>query len=368
MVVKFLLPLLAACGLGFAIVNVVNLQRVPESSRPVISPPTTPAYRSIAGAGVVEAKRENIPIGTPVPGVVDKVFVVINQQVKAGDPLFHIDDRDLRAELVGRQATANAMQAQLDRLKAAPRAEDVPPAIATVEESRAKLEDARAAYRRTKSLFDRKMAPGSDYDRDNYMEKAAEAALARTEAELKKLLAGSWNEDIKVSAAAVEQAKSQVKSMEIMLERLTVRAMADGEVLQVHVRPGQFAALTWNEALVVLGDVNTLHVRVDIDENDLPLFKQGMEAVATLKGRPNVRFPLNYVKVEPFVIPKKSLTGDNSERVDTRVLQVIYALTEMPTKVYVGQQMDVFIKAHVPDLDLNSNPNLPRPRPGEKSS
>ena len=98
--------------------------------------------------------------------------------------------------------------------------------------------------------------------------------------------------------------------------------------------------------MIVLGDVKRLHVRVDIDENDLPLFDRNAEAVATLKGRSKGRFPLKFVYVEPYVIPKKSLTGDNSERVDTRVLQVVYALPDdRPVDVYVGQQMDVYLKA-----------------------
>jgi HlyD family secretion protein len=44
------------------------------------------------------------------------------------------------------------------------------------------------------------------------------------------------------------------------------------------------------------------------------------------------------------VIPKKSLTGDTTERVDTRVLQVIYEFdpTGRPP-LFVGQQVEVFI-------------------------
>jgi HlyD family secretion protein len=52
---------------------------------------------------------------------------------------------------------------------------------------------------------------------------------------------------------------------------------------------------------------------------------------------------LTFVRVVPYVVPKKSLTGDRSERVDTRVLQVIYALEPGEKSVYVGQQLDVFI-------------------------
>jgi hypothetical protein len=64
--------------------------------------------------------------------------------------------------------------------------------------------------------------------------------------------------------------------------------------------------------MVVLGDIHRLHVRVDIEENDLPYFSTGSEAVATLKGRPEVRFPLKFFYVEPYVIRKQSLTGYNS--------------------------------------------------------
>jgi HlyD family secretion protein len=344
---------------------VKEMRKAAPVSRPIVEPPSAPdQVRSIAGAGLVEAKRENIPIGTPVPGVVDKVFVKIHDKVKAGEPLFHVDDRDLRAELVSREATVTGARAQLDRLKHAPRAEDVPPAEAAFEEARARLLDAEAAYRRSKTLYDRDMLAAGDFDKDNYAEKAARAAYARAEADLKKIKAGSWVEDIKVAEAALRQAEAEVESIKIRIDRLTVRSLIDGEVLQVHVRPGQFAAMNWNEPLVVLGDVGTLHVRVDIDENDLPWFSPGADAVATLKGRPSIRFPLAFVKFEPYVIPKKSLTGDNSERVDTRVLQAIYAIREFPTPVYVGQQMDVYLRASsTGSLSLGSG----QPRPFEES-
>jgi HlyD family secretion protein len=62
-----------------------------------------------------------------------------------------------------------------------------------------------------------------------------------------------------------------------------------------------------------------------------------------LRGDPSQGFDLECVRVEPYVIPKKSLTGDNTERVDTRVLQVIYAVKGAKQSLFVGQQVDVFI-------------------------
>ena len=100
-----------------------------------------------------------------------------------------------------------------------------------------------------------------------------------------------------------------------------------------------------SQALVVLGNVTQLHVRVDVDEYDIPRFIAEAPARATLKGQPDGFFPLRFVRVEPYVVPKKSLTGDNTERVDTRVLQVIYAIDTGGRRLFVGQQLDVFIDA-----------------------
>jgi multidrug resistance efflux pump len=347
MVTKYVLPLLAVAGVTFAVYAVVQWRETPPPSRPMVAPPSRPsAVRSIAGAGLVEARRENIPIGVNVPGVVIEVFVKKGDHVLQGDPLFRVDDRDLKAMLQVREAELASARAQWHKLKAAPRPEDVPPAEAAVEEARAKLNDAEAAMGRTERLYNRQMVAAGDWDKDRFTYYAAKATLAKALAELERIKRGTWKEDLDVSQAAVDLAQSQVNSIKTNLERLTVRAPIDGEILQLNVRLGQFAAMTWKEPMIVLGDVKRLHVRVDLDENDLPWFDKTAPAIATLKGRPQVKFPLKFVYVEPYVVPKQSLTGANSERVDTRVLQVIYELPdERPVDLYVGQQMDVYMRA-----------------------
>lgn len=348
MIRKLALPMLALAGLLFAILTIVQARQTPEPFKPTTPPPTRPGkVRSIAGAGLIEPKMENIPIGSPVPGVVTEVFVRIGDNVEKGAKLFQLDDREWQADLLVRQAALAAAEAQYERLRNAPRAEDLPPAEASVEEAAAKLADAETALGRSDRLFQRQMYSAGDLDKDRFAYAAAKATLAKARADLAKLKAGTWNEDLDVARSAVEEARAQVERVKLNLDRLTVRALSAGNVLQVNVRPGQYAAVVWKEPLIVLGDLGTLHVRVDVDENDLHWFDPKARAVATLKGRPNVRFnDLKVVKVEPYVIPKKSLTGDNSERVDTRVLQVVYALPKDDrVPIYVGQQMDVYIEA-----------------------
>jgi len=347
MIAKYVLPTLALAGLLFAVYTVVEARQPQPTAQPIVDPPARPAaVAMIAGAGLVEARRENIPIGVNIPGVVTEVYVKKGEKVKAGAPLFRIDDRDYQAQLAVREAELVSARAQLHKLIVAPRPEDVPPARAAAEEAKARMDDAEAALARTEKLFQRQVLAASDYDKDRYAYYAAKATYSKAKADLERILAGSWKEDIEIARAAVRLAQSQVDTIQTNLGRLTIRAPMDGEVLQLNVRLGQYAAFAWKEPMLVLGDSKRLHVRVDIDENDLPHFSKGAMAVATLKGRPQVRFPLKFVYVEPYVIPKQSLTGYNSERVDTRVLQAIYELAEERSMdVYIGQQMDVYLKA-----------------------
>jgi HlyD family secretion protein len=354
MFTRILLPILALAGVFFAITRVVEARRPEPVSQPIVQPPSRPEpIKMIAGSGLVEARRENIPIGVNIPGVVTEVFVKKGEKVKAGASLFKTDDREFKSMLAVREADLCAAKAQVHKLIVSPRPEDIPPARAAVLEAEARMHDAEAALARTERLFQRQMIAASDYDKDRYAYYAAKATCAKAKADLEKILAGSWKEDIEIARANVQLAESQVASIKTNLDRLIVRAPMDGEVLQLNVRLGQFAAMTWKEPMIVLGDSKRLHVRVDIDEPELLYFSKSSPAVATLKGRPNVRFNLTFVYVEPYVIPKQSLTGNNSERVDQRVLQVIYELPEERLlDVYIGEQMDVYVKAVLPSKSI----------------
>ena len=105
------------------------------------------------------------------------------------------------------------------------------------------------------------------------------------------------------------------------------------------------ATATGEPPLILLGGVTPLHVRVDVDENDAWRVRTGAKAVGYLRGNMKITTPLTFVRFEPYVVPKKSLTGDSTERVDTRVLQVIFSFTRGELPIFVGQQMDIFIDA-----------------------
>lgn len=345
MIVRYVIPGFALVLLAFAVTFVVkSRQRWPRSA-PVIPPPQSPYRDTVAGAGLVEAATENISVGSQVPGVVAEVFVKVGASVKVGDPLFRLDERQARAELAVREATLASVRAALTQLEHQPRPEQVPIDEAQVRQAEADLAEKEANYRRLKALHEEGSAAEQEFMDAQAGFEQARARLDELSARLALLKAGAWEQELSVQRAAVAQVEAQVRQARTDLERLTVRARMTGDVLQVDVHPGEFVGAPPGEPLIVLGDIGNLHVRVDIDEFDIPRFRPRAPAHAVLKGHAAQRFALTFVRVEPYVIPKRSLTGGSTERVDTRVLQVIYAIDTKAAALYVGQQLDVFIDA-----------------------
>jgi HlyD family secretion protein len=343
MLYKLLLPLVAAVSLAFAVRHVVVADQEPPKLPPPVEPSRSPYRGPVAGAGVLEALTENIAVGSPLPGVVAEVFVRVGQDVKAGDPLFRLDDRSLKAELGARQATLASAQAALKKLEDQPRVEEKPIAEAKVQEARALLIDAREQYDRA-AQGSRSGAVTEDelFRRRNAVTTAA-ATLARAEAEQRLLLAGSWKAERDVAAAQVALAQAQVEQTMTELDRLRVTAPVTGRVLQKNVRVGEYVGVPPGQALMVLGDVSRLHVRMDVDENDIGRFRPDAAGKAITRGANKRELPLEFVRVEPYVVPKRALTGTGSERVDTRVLQIIYRVEVADPTLYVGQQVDVYL-------------------------
>ena len=337
MLSKYLLPSLAVLGVGFAISTIASGSRPPEIARPVAEPARASFTKFIAGSGIVEPSSKTIAIGSPLSRCVAQVLARVGDDVAEGTPLFRLDDRDLRGELSIRLTARATARARLERLLSLPRAEDLPPAKARVAEAEARLADASNLLALAEGVSDVRAISREEVERRRHEVEAARARLDGARGELASLVA----------------AASSVRATEIELDRLVVRAPIAGTILQVNVRRGEFApAGALETPLMLIGDLDPLHVRVDVDENDAWRFRPGAPATASIRGNGGIGAQLRFEYVEPYVVPKRSLTGDTSERVDTRVMQVVYAFERGELPIQVGQLMDVFIEVDgVPAAD-----------------
>src|SRR6266849_2455368 len=320
MIRKYILPLLAIIGVGVAVVMVIRGNRTRSAAPPVVQSAKAPFASYIFGPGIVEAKTENIAIGTPVSGIVTAIYVKWDDQVQTGDPLFKIDSSDLQAQVL--------------------------PALAKVKEAEANLAKVKNRLRVGEGL-----SPG--------------VSISVEEMDNRRF-------DVAIDEAARASAEAQVQQIKTEIERRTVRAPLPGRILQIKTRLGEFAQSgSLSTPLMLLGDDSRLHLRVDIDENDAWRVQSGANATAFVRSNPMLETPLKFERFEPYVIPRVLLTGDSTQRTDTRVLQVIYSFDRAALPVYVGQQMDAYIEAPPvagPNAPTqHSSGNIPYNRTGEFS-
>jgi HlyD family secretion protein len=344
----WLVPLSAGMMLLVATRHVYTQQQPLKPLEPPQTPARTPFDHSIAATGILEPSSTNVAVGSALAGVVLEVHVPVDRvgaRVKSGEPLFQVDDRHLHAQIALAKTRAASARAQLTKLAELPRPEDVPPSEAKVQAAKANADRTRDEYDRSRALWSRHAASEEEAVGKRLLHEEAVQQWRRAQREHALLLAGAWKPDLDVARAAVMQAEAEVAQISTEIDRAIVRAPIDGEVLQVNVRVGERVGDQAGQALMVIGRVPPMHVRADIDEHDIAEFRQDAKVVLQLRGKNDRHYPLRFVRVEPYVVGKRWLTGDNTERVDTRVLQVIYALDDIDGSVYVGQQVDVFIDA-----------------------
>jgi HlyD family secretion protein len=312
---RWILPVAAILGLAIAFLVAVRGQ--PDRAlRPTAeTPPVAPlglAAGTVAGAGLVEPASELVELSPLVPGVVTDIRVAAGDRVVKGQLLLSLDARDV----VARVGEARAVLAQAQQ---------------TVAGARVEREAAARQLALVRRLSDPSaIAETQRVDREEAV-RAAEARVALAEAD-------------------VARARAVLASAETEVGRRELRAPMAGEILQLRTRPGQYVTAGpapggSSTPPITMGETRPLHVRIDIDETEIGRVAMGAPATISPRGRAAEQVEARFVRVEPLVVPKRQLTNQAAERVDVRVLQLIYALPEEARGFAVGQQVDAFLPA-----------------------
>lgn len=330
---------LSLAGLGFAVWASRDTSEAPKVTASLPASPTT-----VLGVGIVEPSSEFIRVASPHAGLVHEVFVTAGDLVRRGDPLLRLDTRGVEDQIAVLRARVAAARAELDEARQAPREEYLLRAMASEDA-------ARARTRRTAERLEllQKAHDGGASSRMELIDAEADAAeaealLRRASAARRELESGTWPPTLDRLEASLATAEAELDAAEGQLARMLIESPIDATVLRVYVRLGEFHdPAASNQGAVRLGALTPLHVRVDLDEDLLLIADTEQSATLRLRGFPNTSVPLAFVRIEPDVIPKRSLSGSSTERVDTRVLQIIYRVVESEVELYPGQQVDIEI-------------------------
>ena len=326
---------------------------------PAFAPPTNPYTQGIYAEGIVESDQpsgENINIYPEIAGTVKQILVTEGQQVKKGQLLLAVDDSIERATVEQQYSQWQAALTLLDELRAQPRKETLDVAIAQVRAAQASLKTTQDELLKQESAYDLDPKSISKDALDNAANAAAvaKANLDVAQKQLDLTKAGAWVYDIENQEKQASALEKAWRSSSALLAKYSLTAPRDGIVMAINVAPGSFVSnqgaydqYTQGAAPVMtLGSPpDVVNVRCYVDEILVPRLPNPSKIKAQMSIRgSSVKIPMEFVRVQPFVSPKIELADEKAERVDVRVLPVIFRVKKPKDgNLYPGVLVDVYI-------------------------
>jgi HlyD family secretion protein len=326
---------------------------------PAFSPPTNPYPSGIYAEGIVESDQpsgEDINVYPEVAGTVKQIPVKEGQEVQQGTVLLVLDDSIQRATVEQLQSQAQAASTLLDELNAQPRKETLDVAESQVVAAQAGLKTAQDALDKQQAAYDLDPKSVSKDALDTAANAVATAnanlEVARKQRDLTK--AGAWVYDVNNQERTYNALYKSYLSASALLAKYTLIAPKDGIVLAINPTVGSYVSAqgaydTYTQGMdpvLVLGSPHAhLNVRCYVDEILVPRLPgpAAMKAQMSVRGS-TVKIPLEYLRMQPFVSPKIELSDQKLERVDVRVLPVIFRIeTPKDLNLYPGLLVDVYI-------------------------
>lgn len=351
--------IIAIIGLVAGLVSayIFGIEKKPPP--PAFNPASNPYGKGIYSNGIIESSQlngMNINIFPEVSGTITKILVTEGQSVRQGMPLIMIDDSIQRATTAQQKSQAEAARALLEELRAQPRKETIEVARAQVEYASAGLKNAQDQLDKQRKSFELEPKSVSRDALDN-AENAVKVAktnleVVRRQYDLTK--AGAWTYDIQNQERQYNALTQAYLASSNLLGKYIIKAPADGLVLSINSAVGSYISAqgaydTYTQGfdpVMVMGSAQEyMGVRCYIDEILVHRLPQSAKITAKMFIRgTDINIPLEFVRVQPYVSPKIELSNQRTERVDVRVLPVLFRFAK-PKNVtlYPGQLVDVYI-------------------------
>lgn len=325
-----------------------------ERARREIAPPAgyedlrleRPEGDWIGALGVIEPAQPSARLVPGAPGRVAVIHVDEGDRVNAGAPLVELESAAEEAALAAAEAEVAAARAELARVRRGVRREDAEARAQELEAARARAELAAGAYERL-----RRAAPGGAVSEDALERARRRAEAARAEARRaaarRRAARRGRPEDVRLARARLAAARARRDEAAAALARRRIVAPFAGEVLEVLPRVGEHVAPGGTEPVVVLGDTRSLRARVDVDERDVARVAEGSRALVTVDALPGERFEGRVVSVARRMGRKNVRSDEPTERIDTKILEVVVALDPTP-RLVVGQRVMAYLAPRDP--------------------
>ena len=290
--------------------------------------------RKIVCTGRVEATEGEIDVMPQLSGELEEVRVTEGDRVEQGDLLATIDAKREHAAVSVAEANLEVAKAELDRVLAGSREEDIQAAARAVESADALVEAHRARVDEMKERsVDTAILEEATFQL-KALEKKREAARHQYEA----LRRGPLPEDIQTAKAAVSLAEKQLEEGKTNYGYRQIVAAGKGVVLKVYCHAGD-SVQAGRTPVVQIADTDNLRIRLEVDETEAHELDEGMEGAFKVRGSSEEVGRLVVGRIVPAFGPKRLFNPDTSARVDTRTLELLCDVESTDVQLYPGQRI-----------------------------
>jgi HlyD family secretion protein len=304
------------------------------------APPSTSA--SVSGNGVVEPADRETKVAGQVGGRIARLMVQEGDLVEEGAAIAELESASEKAQLAATEGDLVVMRATLTRTVRGLRKEDIDATIADAEAAKERALLSAGTLARTEQLAKTGSATADELDRAERQAAVDEESWKATEARRTAAVRGGRAEDVVVADAQVLAAVARRDQAKAALERLTVRSPIRGQVLQLKFRAGEYYNPLGSEPLAIVGDMSGLRVRTDVDERDVAKVKVGDPAYVALTAFPGKKFEGRVVEIGRRMGRKNVRTDDPTERIDTKILEVVIGLDD-PEGLVPGMRVTSYV-------------------------
>jgi HlyD family secretion protein len=276
--------------------------------------------------GLTEPRSRTIQITSEQPGKLRAIVVRAGDKVAAGQVLAELDNDAQKIAVQAAEAEFDRVSSELQRLENGERPEDRAIAQASFEEAEATLRLAEFESDRVERM--EKTNSASDREIAQYRNSLAMAQARRDAARNRLNLseAGARAEDLVRARAVVREAEARLAGARLVLEKTSIRSPIDGVIIYRYLEPGEAVVTDVATPILSVGDCSTLHVRVDVDEADINHVWVGQRVFATARAFGDEQFSGKVIHVEPTLGSKNFRTQQPTERIDTRIREVVVRL------------------------------------------
>lgn len=214
-------------------------------------------------AGIIDT-NEKAQITSKLSAKVAEITVEVGTVVKEGDSLITLDTKDIEAQVAQAEAGVNAARANLMKMQAGARPEQIAQAQSTLDSAQISYINAKNNFERNQQLLSAGAISQAQLETAQTQLAALEAQYNSAQNQLNLLIQGETEESLNVLRAQVAQAEAALELAKTQLTNGTIVSPISGIVSAKNINIGEFASPGVN--LISVVNVDTLFIKASLPE------------------------------------------------------------------------------------------------------